>query len=248
MEQLDLCSTIFKRKSVRKYKKEPLEKAKLQRLVQYIDGLTPLYDSIKTEFAVLSENEVRNLSLFKVPHYVVAYSEIKEGYLANAGFMLQQVDLYLSASRIGTCWLGMGLPKKDAVSRNGLEFVIALGFGVADEPVHREDISEFKRKSLAEISSVNGADELLEAVRLAPSAANQQPWYFSGSPDSIIVSRKLPGLLKAPIYGKFNQIDMGIALYHLLAQAQHMGKTIEFRQENTIVPQGHEYITTVRIS
>ncbi len=247
MDNLDFYSTIFKRKSVRKYSKEPLESSQLQKVRDHIDGLTPLYENIRTEIVILSDSEIKTMLPIKAPHYVAVYSEAKEGYLTNAGFMLQQVDLFLSANGIGACWLGMGSPNKKAAPRNGLEFVITLAFGAADEPLHRESISEFKRKELSEISSVKGADELLEAARLAPSASNSQPWYFTGSAGSILVCRKLPNMLKAALYGKFNQVDMGIALYHLRTAALHMGKTIEFRKENAAVPKGHEYITTVHI-
>jgi nitroreductase len=247
MDNLDFYNIILKRKSIRKYKKEPLESSKLQSLRNHIEELTPLYDSIKTEIAILPEKEIKSISSIKVSHYVVIYSETKDGYLLNAGFMLQQVDLFLSANEIGACWLGLGIPQKVSASKNGLEYVIALAFGNADEPLHRKNISEFKRKSLSEISSVNNADELLEAVRLAPSATNSQPWFFSGTANKLIISRKLPNIIKAAIYGKFNQIDMGIALYHLQTAALHMGKTIEFTKENDAVPKGHEYITTAHI-
>lgn len=247
MDNLDLYSTIFKRKSIRKYTGEPLEASRLESLQDLINGLTPLYGSIKTEIVILSPKEIKTMLPIKAPHYVVVYSEAKEGYLPNAGFMLQQVDLFLSANGIGACWLGMGSPQKEAASRNGLEYVITLAFGNAGEPVHRDSISEFKRKALSEISSVKGAEELLEAARLAPSASNSQPWYFTGSSDRIIVCRKLPNILKAALYGKFNNIDMGIALCHLWTAARHTGRSIEFIRENAAVPKGYEYITTAHI-
>lgn len=247
MNSTELYSSIFKRKSVRKFKNQKLDEIKLQSLKEHIKGLTPLYAGIKTEIAVLSEDEVKTILPIKSPHYVAVYSESKEGYLVNAGFMLQQVDLFLSASGIGACWLGMGTPQKAAASRNGLDYIITLAIGYAEEPIHRTDISQFKRNPLSEISSVAGGDELLEAARLAPSASNTQPWYFSGSSDKIIVSRKLPNMLKAALYGKYNQIDMGIVLCHVWIAALSRGKSIEFTKENVSLPKGYEYIASVHI-
>ncbi len=247
MINTDFYNTIFKRKSVRKFAKEPLEASRLESLQSFIKGLTPLYKDIRTEIAILSENEVKSILPIKAPHYVVAYSEAKDGHLVNAGFMLQQVDLYLSANGIGACWLGMGTPQKEAASRNGLEYIIAMPFGDPEEPVHRESRSEFKRKTLSEITDIKGAEELLEAVRLAPSASNTQPWFFTGSADSMIACRSLPNMLKAALYGKYNRIDMGIALCHLRIAALHMGRTVEFSREDTSVPKGNEYITTAHI-
>jgi len=247
MNNTDFYSTIFKRKSVRKFARESIDASRLESLQNFIKDIIPLYGDIRTEIAILSENDVKSILPIKAPHYVVAYSEAKEGYLVNVGFMLQQVDLYLSANGIGACWLGMGSPQKEAASRNGLEYIIALPFGGPEEPVHRESKAEFKRKALSEITDIKGAEELLEAVRLAPSASNSQPWFFTGSADNIIVCRSLPNLLKAALYGKFNRIDMGIALCHLRIAALNMGKNIEFGREDAAVPKGHEYITTAHI-
>ncbi|MGE5678697.1 MAG: nitroreductase family protein [Pseudomonadota bacterium] len=247
MNSSELYSAIFKRKSVRKFKNQKLEASKLQSIQDFIDELTPFYAGIKTEIAILSENEIKTMLPLKASHYVAVYSEAKEGYLVNSGFMLQQVDLFLSANGIGACWLGLGSPQKAAASRNGLDYVITLAIGYAEEPLHRTDISEFKRNPISEISSLIGAEELLEAARLAPSASNTQPWYFSGSTDKIVVSRKLPNMLKAALYGKYNLIDIGIVLCHLWIAALFAGKDIEFIKENVTLSKGYEYVTTVKI-
>lgn len=247
MNNTDFYNAIYKRKSVRKFAREPLEATRLENLKSFINELVPLYGDIRTEIVILSENEVKTLLPIKAPHYVVAYSEAKEGHLVNVGFMLQQVDLFLSASGIGACWLGMGTPQKEAASRNGLEYIIAMPFGDPEEQVHRESTAEFKRKALSEITDIKGAEELLEPVRLAPSASNTQPWFFTGSANSITVCRSLPNILKAALYGKYNRIDMGIALCHLRISALHMGRTIEFGREGISVPKGNEYITTAHI-
>ena len=247
MDNSNFYNAIYNRKSIRKYRKEPVESSKLNDLSKFIEGLTPLYEDIKTEIVILSEKDIKLLLPIKSPHYVAIYSEAKDGYLPNAGFMLQQVDLYLSANGIGACWLGMGLPQKESASRNGLEFVITLAFGYAEDPLNRQNTAEFKRKSLSEISDVKGAEDLLEAARLAPSASNTQPWNFSGSADCIIISRKLPNILKAAMYGKFNRIDIGIAMCHLWIAAQHQSKIIEFTKDNYAVSKGNEYIATAHI-
>lgn len=248
MNNTDLYSTIFKRKSIRKYKDEPLESNILHQIENHIKELKPLFENIKTEIVILSEKEITVLLPIKSPHYLTIYSENKEGFLPNAGYMLQQMDLFLSQNGIGTCWLGMGLPKKDVSSRNGLEFVITMAIGYPEGPLYREGVSEFNRKPLSEISEVSGIDELLEGARLAPSASNTQPWYFSGSTENIIVNRKLPNIIKAALYGKYNQVDMGIALCHLELSAIHFGKTIRFKKDNKNMIKGYEYIITAELS
>jgi len=122
-----------------------------------------------------------------------------------------------------------------------------LAFGYAEEPLHRQSTAEFKRKALSEISSIKGAEELLEAARLAPSASNTQPWYFSGSEYCIIVSRKLPNILKQALYSKFNRVDIGIAMCHLWIAALHQGKAVDFIRDNDAISKGNEYMAKVHI-
>lgn len=54
------------------------------------------------------------------------------------------------------------------------------------------------------------ADPRLEPARLAPSAVNSQPWYFTREGNAIHVYCTQTG-----IAGYMNRIDMGIALAHL---------------------------------
>ena len=61
MNNSDFYGTIFKRKSIRRYGSELLEASRLQRVQDYIDGLTPLYDNIKTEIVILPENQIKTI-------------------------------------------------------------------------------------------------------------------------------------------------------------------------------------------
>src|SRR5690606_38406218 len=101
-------------------------------------------------------------------------------YLTNAGYILQQLDLYLSANGLGSCWLGIAKPTKDESFFSGLKFVITLAFGKPAEKLHRNEIGEFNRLPLDKIRDAVGMDNLLEPARLAPSANNSQRWYFTG--------------------------------------------------------------------
>ena len=59
----------------------------------------------------------------------------------------------------------------------------------------------------------------LEAVRLAPSAVNRQPWGFQVEPDAIIISVRTGG-------SEFNvskRLDCGIAMLHLEVAAAAYG-------------------------
>ncbi|WP_350343627.1 nitroreductase family protein [Proteinivorax tanatarense] len=243
----ELYPVIFKRKSIRKFVKEPLEQSVMEELKYQISKLEPLFENIKTDVAILGEGEVGGIFSIKAPHYIAIYSEEKEGHLLNAGYLLQQLDLFLSKEGVGTLWLGMGKPQETLNARNGLKYVITLVFGKANEEIHRNSASEYKRKELNEISSIDGAEKLIEAVRLAPSSTNNQPWYIEGTENKMAIYCKKLSLVKNtffPLMKKFLPIDMGIALCHLKIAAANFDKEIDFKKENKSSNKNYEYIIT----
>jgi len=244
----ELYNTIFKRKSIRKYDMTPLTQDKLAEIKEFAGRIKPLVESINYKFVYLGTSDVKNLLPIKAPHYICVYSDKKEGYLMNTGYLLQQIDLFLSSNNVGSCWLGMAKPSKDIPpQQNGLDFVIMLAFGNTSEQVHRGNTSQFNRKSLSEITSIAGLDQILEPVRLAPSASNTQAWFFSGNSQEIIVTRAKLNIIKAALYGKMNQIDIGIALYHLSLSLDHEGKIVDYDFNNTDVPSGYEFMVKVKV-
>lgn len=241
-----LYEAIFKRKSVRKYDMLPLPQDMLATIMEYAVHAKPLTDGFVYEFAFLGANDVNGLLSVKAPHYLCIYSKKKEGYLMNAGYVMQQVTLFLSVKNIGSCWLGVTKPNKGVpLKSNGLDFIIMLAFGNATEPVHRNSITEFRRKSLPEITNIQGIDRMLESVRLAPSAANMQAWFFGGNQNEIIVSHAKLNLIKAAIYGKMIQIDTGIALCHLWLSLAQQGKTMSLSFVVVGAPDGFEFMAKV---
>jgi nitroreductase len=246
--QPDLFEFIFKRKSVRKYDPAPLDAKTLSEIENFIKNVKPLNDNIETEMIIVPKNDVTVMLPVISPQYLVISSESKEGYLVNAGFLLQQIDLFLSSIGIGCCYMGMAQPKKEIRKSMKLEFVIIMALGKPAEPLHRDKISEFQRKSLSAITNMSDAFDLLEAVRLAPSASNNQPWFLTGTGNQVNFYCVVSSFLKAIVYDKFNRISMGIALYHLKLAAEHAGRTVEIvtdviAKENH--PKDYFYICTL---
>lgn len=238
---------ISKRKSVRKYSMAPLDANILQQIQRFGEEIKGVDSTIRVKFSYFRYEEVKGLMAVKAPHYVGIYSEEKVNWLLNAGYMQQQMDLYLSANGFGSCWLGMAKPTvalPEAV--DGLKFVIMLAFGSPEEEVHRSNKEEFKRKKIEEISNASGYEEILEAARLAPSATNSQNWFFIGRGEELLVCRKHTGILKEPIFARLNTIDAGIALCHLVISLEHHGRKADFSFEKETVPKGYIYLVTVK--
>jgi len=240
-----LYQSIFRRKSVRKYEMTPLDASVTDEVSRLIPSLKPLFD-IRTDISLVQGDTIRGLLALKAPHYLVMSSENREGYLVNAGFILQQMDLALSAMGLGSCWVGLAKPSGNIAIKPGMEFVIAMAFGKAAGSLYRDSLSEFKRKPLGKIANVP-EDPLLEAARLAPSSVNSQPWYFKKEADRIHAYCIRTGGLKALIYERLNQIDMGIALCHVWLAGLHLGKDPVFARQPEFpeAPAGYEYVISV---
>ena len=227
---------VKKRKSIRKYVQESLDAGTLEKVREQITKIKPLYPDIKYSIEIVSKT--KGLFGITAPHYLVFGSEEKDGAYENIGFIGQQMDLFFSGSGLGSCWLGASKPGEKEAS--ALPFVICMAFGKPAEALHRE-LSEFKRKPLAEISE--GDDKRLEAARLAPSAVNAQNWFFATGNGKIRCYRKKSNPLLGFIYNKLHCIDMGIALCHIAEESDNFG----FAKEESIPERkGFVYMGTVK--
>lgn len=213
---MELKEMIYRRKSVRKYTGEPVDTETIEKIGAFCASAAPLYPDIKVRSQIVTKEQVRFYFPWKTPQLIAVFSENKPGYLKNVGFIFQQVDLYLQSMGIGACWLGLGKLKGSEnvdIDVEGMEFVILIAFGYPEGEALRNQIGQFQRKALSEIS--DRADERLEPARIAPSSTNSQPWYFTHEGDIIHAYRSEAGFLRHKMLGSMNQIDMGIVLAHL---------------------------------
>ena len=96
----ELYETIFKRKSMRKFDKT-LDGDTLFAVKRQAGRLVPLIRDINVRTEVVPRTE----TTAKFGEYcLLFYSEKKPGYLLNAGYMLEQMDLFLARRGIGACW------------------------------------------------------------------------------------------------------------------------------------------------
>lgn len=230
---MKLEEQIYLRKSCRKYLDEPVN---LDLIDEFMSNVKPLNEDIKYRYEFLKQNEVSSKMHFKAPYYLAIYSEIKENYMVNAGFIFQQLCLYLQSQGIGSCWLGLGSPKK-----KDSEFVILISFGKSDDMTRTLD--EFKRNNLSKIS--DEVDESLIPAQLAPSAMNSQPWYFKHTVDGFDVYQVKQNIIKRQLLKRWNPIDMGIVISHMYIANEN---TFEFKiKDNFDELKGYTYIGSIKI-
>jgi hypothetical protein len=243
MTQDGLYEAIFKRKSVREYAQGPLDADVLPEITSFMMGLRTAFSGIRTEVRIMTNADVWGMFKVDAPHFLVIFSEAKEGYLTNAGFMLQQMDLFFSTKGIGSCWQGGPKLTRKVTGVSDLEFIISIAFGSPAGDIRRKNVSEFERKPLAKMTDIKGHDHLLEAARLAPSAMNNQPWYFTGGNGIIHVHSA-----RSLVLDRMNRISAGIALCHLWLAAVHSGGTPEIGIEKSgeaSSPKGYSHVASI---
>ena len=232
---------IQKRKSVRSIDARPLKDDVLSDILNFAHSAAPLYPDIAVSIRLLTHDQVKSMGAVFAPHYLAFYGERNQKADTNCGFILQQADLYLSSLGLGSCWLGMAKPMEKEFE--GRPFGIMLAFGTPKESLYRNSIDQFKRKAIEEISSGTVPPEYIEAVRLAPSAMNKQPWFFSGDEHHLHAFS-----LRSPLNpaARFRFIDMGIALSQAYVTAVADGKTVEFTEDPSAVSEkGKEYVLSL---
>lgn len=160
---------------------------------------------------------------------ILLYSEKKEGYLPNIGYLGQQLDLILASMNIGALWFGIG--KTDVRSDGELDFVIMIAIAKMDETKFRKNMFKSKRKPIEEIWFGEYYLEAANIARFAPSACNTQPWIVESNEQELRVFRyKKPGkrgIMPADKVSFYNRIDIGIFLLILEVSLKHEGIVFE---------------------
>lgn len=171
--------------------------------------------------------------------------------LEDYGYCLEKIILFLTNLGFGTCWLGGTYKKTGFAAAIGLgddellPAITPVGYP-ADKRRIIERMMRFgakagNRKPWEELFFFPGGDagdeqtkagnyrEALEALRLAPSASNKQPWRTVKDPDETAGPRYHFYLEPSGGYGKIGEgvslqdIDMGIAMCHFEAAAEETG-------------------------
>lgn len=223
-------SMIFKRKSFHLFRgvgDEKLPPETLREIEAAWAGFEPLCPEIRTGLRIVP---ARQVSLKRDAEYcVLLYSEKKDHWLTNIGYLGERLDLWLVGRDIGTLWFGIGKP--DLAQWEGLEFVIMIAIRkVKDPSLFRRDMFKSKRKPLEE----GWRGETLgvaEIARFAPSACNSQPWYVENAGGTLSVYRLRRygrrGIMPIGKVGWFNRIDVGIYLLFLETCLRQEGRSFE---------------------
>ncbi|MDR1940428.1 MAG: hypothetical protein LBQ40_06545 [Clostridiales bacterium] len=238
-----LSQEIYRRKSVREYTDDTIDFLEDGTDLTKKFGLVPLFKDIRFEIAVLKDGEIKNR---RSKYCIAFYSEDIDGCNENVGFIGQQLSLELQAMGIGTCWRGVKKPNSDNRSRDGLRFVLSMTAGYPKGPATRS-VYDFNRVDAADIA-IGEPDEYIEAVRLAPSAVNNQPWAVekSGAAYNFYLKKARNFFLGMVLGENLRKIDMGIGMAHLFIKVKAAGKDAVMSANGQNLPDAL-YIGTIEV-
>jgi hypothetical protein len=184
----ELYEMIFKRKSFHLFRnigKEHITEEELKDIEEYFYTLKPLIDDIKVKIKIVKDSTTCRRGQ---EYCILFYSENKENYLQNIGYLGEQLDLYLVSKNIGTLWFGIGKVEEKVL--DGLDYVIMIAIAKVDsDDKFRKDMFKSKRKEVKEIWNGDYYLDIANIVRFAPSACNTQPWRVEAKEKSLKVYR-----------------------------------------------------------
>ena len=213
-----LYDMIFKRKSFHLFRNIGNEKISDEEIIDIenkFKEFKPLVDDIRVKIKIVKDK----ITCRRGQEYcILFYSEKKDNYLQNIGYLGEQLDLYLVSKNIGTLWFGIG--KVEEKEFDGLDYVIMIAIHKVDSlDKFRKDMYKSKRKEVSEIWEGNSYLDIANIVRFAPSACNTQPWKVLSSDNELKVYRYRKvgkrGIMPKDRVIYYNQIDIGIFLCFL---------------------------------
>ena len=208
---MDIFEAMEKRHSVRQYIEKPLgaeETLALSEEIKLCNEESGLHiQLVKDEPKAFSGFMAHYGKFSGVTNYIALVGPKGPDLDEKCGYYGERLVLKAQELGLNTCWVAMTYSKIPGAFKvekgEALTVVIALGYGKTEGIPH-------KSKAPEEVSNVsaNSPEWFKNGVRaalLAPTAVNQQKFYFT------LENGKVTAKAKTAFYSK---VDLGIAKYH----------------------------------
>ncbi len=224
---MNLFDAIFVRKSVRSYLNVALDSQVLDDILRQFGEINGLFDTTESELVIWDNTKGQHkvLGLFGVraPYYLALYSEDKDRAKMNAGYLMEQVALYLCCKGLGSCFVGSAIVSKEKRERNNKKLMLVMAFGKAQKEATRRREAA-KRLPMEKLCAFKDkpkywTNQLLEVARLAPSSMNSQPWRFVVLDNRMHVYSKKQ---KITYFKQWDEVNFGILFSHMMVAAEEM--------------------------
>ena len=265
------AQVIAKRKSVRTFEDRPLSTEDRHALADMLESKgNPFGVPVEFRFLDAEKHGLKSPALVGERYYVAAKVKRAENFEIAFGYEFERFCLEAAAAGLGTVMLAASLNREafEQAMQVGNDEVMPVASPVGypakkrsmRERAMRKAIGADDRLAFGELFFAGSFDSpllpddaggllaALEAVQLAPSAANKQPWRLvvDGSKVHFYEQRTVK---ESPL-GDVQKVDMGIALVHFDLVARESGFVTRFEQDDPGIasPEGCEYIATCEVA
>lgn len=213
---MDILEIMEARHSVRQYNGKEIEsgiRKNLARLVNECNRESGLNIQVIFDEPKCFGSMMAHYGKFSgVNNYIVLVGKKGDGLDEKAGYYGEKLVLKVKELGLDTCWVAMTHGKSTAKISKGekLACIIALGYGTTHGTAH-------KSKPAGQLCNCasNMPDWFLrgmKAAMLAPTAMNQQKFYFTLENGKVSASAGK---------GFYTKMDLGIVKYHFEAATNH---------------------------
>lgn len=253
---------IQKRKSVRSYTYTPLKEEDINHIKHHIRQRSAPFGA-KARIELISNtvgNQPVKLGTYGViqgaNHFLALITQEEPMDVVGAGYLFEELILYCTQLKLGTCWLGASFKSKDFLAqielneKERLAIISPVGYPgekrTTIDSLMRAGAGSNRRKPFESLffnhtfKDSLTPDETgkyktpLEMVRLAPSGSNKQPW-------RIVKERHIFHFYHQ--VSRFSLNDLGIALCHFELTCKELHLTGKYSiQENVPQTKGLEYV------
>ena len=249
---MTFLSIVKRRKSVKEYEKKKLGPEEIKIFKKFLTEIRVLQKNIGIKFAFIEdgwekENILKNRAsymgdLILAPNYIGLLSEIKEGYLLNTAYVLEQIVLKAVELNIGSCWLFVEKDADSLKSELGIDaqekMVAMVALGYPKIHIHHTEEGEDSRIGIHDFVfkdkwgkavcyedlKIAGVEKVLHSLKLAPSWANFQPWRLIIHNDQIILTVGGEGVSKKNLL-----LDAGVMMLYMENAFKEAGLSARWR-------------------
>ncbi len=265
----NITEHIRKRRSVRTYNGKTLDTDTKQKLAGFMETIeNPFQIPVAYKFLEAKEHGLTCPVVTGTELFVGGKIENVPNASVAFGYSFETLILYAQSIGVGTVWLGGTMNREafEAAMELGENEIMpcasTLGYTVAKmsfrESMMRKAIKADERLPFGQLffdgdfgtplttQKAGKIAELLEMVRLAPSAVNKQPWRV------VIIDNTAHFYLKrskgfgANAKLDMQMIDMGIALCHFALTAKESNMEVTFEKQDPMLASalGMEYVAS----
>ncbi|MDE6560500.1 MAG: nitroreductase [Muribaculaceae bacterium] len=202
------------RHSVRKYQDRPLDESAVKALKDEISKLNREGD-LNMQLVLNERKAFKGFlsygSFSNVSNYIMIVGKKSESLEYRAGYYGEKLVLFAQSIGLNTCFVGLTYKKIDGAFAVGSDekivLCVAIGYGEADG-YRTHKIKRPDQVSNVTPDSPEWFKEGVEAALLAPTAINQQKFYFEYIPQDKVKP------IKGSSLAGYTKIDLGIAMYN----------------------------------